>query len=88
MYRDEWSRQPERFYRDLEAEAKSKIDAAVREICEDPVRARNVEPLHGRLRGMYRRRVGRYRLIYRFDSTTNILYVIVLDDRKEAYRSA
>lgn len=41
-------------------------------------------PLKGKLRGLYRQRVGRYRIIYRFNEVT--IEIVNVGDRKEIYR--
>ena len=41
-------------------------------------------PLKGRLRGLYRERVGDFRIVYRFDD--DCIEIVNIADRKDVYR--
>ena len=84
MRRVEWSRSAAKFYEGLRQAEKDRVDAALGEIQEDPIGARNVKPLKGELKGCYRRRIGDLRMIYEFSAT--LIYIKVLDNRGSAYR--
>lgn len=86
MYRDEWTRQPAKFYEKLEARLQDQVDEALAEILKDPVRAPHVKPLKGRFKGHYRRTIDKLRIVYRFDPKMQVLYVEVLDYRGSVYR--
>ncbi|MBI3930459.1 MAG: type II toxin-antitoxin system RelE/ParE family toxin [Chloroflexi bacterium] len=44
------------------------------------------EPLTGRFGGLYKFRIGSYRLIYSINHTEKVLYILFFDHRKDAYR--
>jgi mRNA-degrading endonuclease RelE of RelBE toxin-antitoxin system len=84
MYEDHWVPSARKFYEGLGEKQQGRVDRALDRVLQDPVRAPNVEPLKGEPR-RYRLRIGDLRLIYRFDSKTEDLFVLLLDNRKDAY---
>lgn len=85
MYRDRWAKPAQRALKGLTSEQKTRVLAAVDEVCADPVRAPGVKPLSGNLKGKYRKRVGDLRVIYSFDSMKQELYVLTVDWRGNVY---
>ena len=67
----------------LDSRIRSQIQAKIRELG-----ARLEQFPHQRLQGRseYRLRVGDYRVIYEFNLSQNILYLITLGHRREIYR--
>jgi mRNA interferase RelE/StbE len=51
----------------------------------DPRGSNNVKRLHGRLSGRLRYRVGDYRVIYRIDEEAQIVHILAIVHRREAY---
>jgi mRNA interferase RelE/StbE len=45
----------------------------------------NIKKLKGPLVGLYRYRIGRYRLFYRIDGQKVIVYILDIYDRKDSY---
>ena len=45
----------------------------------------NIKKLKGELEGLYRFRLGNYRLFYKIDNNNVIVFIIKLKHRKEAY---
>jgi mRNA interferase RelE/StbE len=45
----------------------------------------NIKKLKGKLAGLYRYRIGPYRLFYEIDDDKIIIYIIDIADRKNAY---
>ena len=60
---------------------KSTLRDSILELSHNPLSGK---PLKGRLRGLYRVRIGRYRIVYRFSEDT--LEIVNVGDRKEIYR--
>jgi mRNA-degrading endonuclease RelE of RelBE toxin-antitoxin system len=52
---------------------------------ENPLRHRDVRALEGRLEGLFRLRVGEYRLILGFDTTNKKIDVLFIEPRGKAY---
>ena len=61
--------------------------AALMEVCDSPMSARSntVKPLRNELRGMWRYRMGDYRLIYQPDMDRRVVHFLGLKPRAEAY---
>jgi mRNA interferase RelE/StbE len=51
----------------------------------DPLRHPNIKPLVGTLKGLFRFRVGDYRIVYQIDVRSEVVYVVRIVNRKEAY---
>jgi mRNA interferase RelE/StbE len=52
----------------------------------DPIRNRNIKPLAGPLKGLFRLRAGDYRIVYQIDARARIVYVVPIAHRKDAYQ--
>ena len=52
----------------------------------DNPRPRGVEPLHERLKGLYRLKVGVYRVLYRVQDVHLVVLVVKVKHRREVYR--
>jgi mRNA interferase RelE/StbE len=65
--------------------AARKLARAFKLLEADPRRHRNIKPLAGPLKGLYRFRAGQYRILYKIDGGAKAVYVIRIADRKEAY---
>ena len=85
LYRDSWSPAAAKAYEKRSPELKRRIDDALDEILADPRHAPNVKPLKGELRGIFRRRIGDWRLFFSIDHVEHVVRVLVLSDRKDAY---
>jgi mRNA interferase RelE/StbE len=46
----------------------------------------NIKKLKGEYREIYRFRIGDYRLFYKIDETAFIIFIINIEDRKDAYK--
>lgn len=51
----------------------------------NPYYGPNIKKLIGNLEGLYRYRIGNYRLVYAIDEDTKIIYISELVHRKDAY---
>lgn len=59
------------------------VAAALRGLAESPL---DGKPLGGDLAGLRSRRVGMYRIVYRYDPREQVVDVIWIRHRREAYR--
>ena len=71
-----------------------KLDKAVQRIIKEKLEIlaqnpellkNNIKPLKGKYRGLYRLRVGNYRVIYRLDKEEITILVIRIGHRKDIY---
>jgi len=86
MYEDRWSRPAARKRAQLDPTDRARIDEAIDELRRDPFRASNARPLTGPLRGIWRKRVGSWRIFFVPDPNNLVLENRALNRRKDAYR--
>ena len=76
------------------AEEFKRLDKAVQRIikeklellAEDPNRLKNnIKPLKGEYKGLYRLRVGNYRVVYRLDREQIVIIIVRIGHRGEIY---
>jgi mRNA interferase RelE/StbE len=68
----------------LPQDARSAVKTALDALTEDPFGG-DVKALTGEWKGFYRRRVGRYRILYTVDTKARIVSVESVAHRKDAY---
>ena len=51
----------------------------------NPSQHPNIKPLVGPLKGLFRFRVGDYRIVYQIDADSEVVYVVRIAHRKGAY---
>lgn len=73
--------------KDLQAlpkgEQKRLLDALQEDLAADPHQGR---ALTGEFKGLYRWRVGRYRIVYEIQTSLSVVLVLRIGHRKEVYR--
>ncbi len=52
---------------------------------ENPFFGPNIKKLKGNLKELYRFRIGNFRLFYKISSETVIVFILDIEDRKDAY---
>jgi mRNA interferase RelE/StbE len=75
----------ERTFSQADAPLARKLARGFKSLEIDPLRHPNVKRLTGPLKGLCRFRVGDYRIVYSVDAARNVVYVVRIADRKEAY---
>jgi mRNA interferase RelE/StbE len=85
MYEVELLPKAEKTFVHADAVLAQKLARCFRLLEADPLRHPNVKPLVGQLKGLFRFRVGDYRVLYRIDLKKKIVYVVRIVHRKEAY---
>jgi len=53
---------------------------------ENPFFGPNIKKLKGNLKEIYRFRIGNFRLFYKISEETVIVFIINIEDRKDAYK--
>ena len=53
---------------------------------ENPFFGTNIKKLKGEFEGLYRYRVGRYRIFYKVENERILVIMLDIDDRKDAYK--
>ena len=77
----------EKYYLKLDKKARIRMKEALRELenTDDPLLHPNVRALTGKLRGDFRLRVGKYRILFTPHIQKKILYVFAILPRGDAY---
>jgi mRNA interferase RelE/StbE len=63
-----------------------KVQEAVRELEDEPFSSKNVKRLHGELEGLYRYRVGKFRMIFRVLEETGEVRILAIASRGDIYK--
>lgn len=79
------SRRVEKEFATLPRQVRERVIRAVRGLSQDP-RPRGVRKLAGEMRGAWRIRVGNYRVIYDIDDDQQIVIILAVSHRRDAYR--
>lgn len=53
---------------------------------ENPFFGSNIKKLKGDFEGLYRYRVGKYRIFYKIENDKILVIILDIEDRKDAYR--
>lgn len=87
MYRIVLSKEAAKYYRKVDKQARSRLDNALDALANDPfdVQHHDIKPLHEPLKGLWRYRVGKLRIIYRVDKKGTQIQIVTICSRAEAY---
>ncbi len=77
----------EKYYLKLDKKTRTRMKEALRELenTDDPLLHPNVRALTGKLRGDFRLRVGKWRVLFTPHIEKKILYVFAIVPRRDAY---
>jgi len=81
-----WTRSARNYYLKMDEEYRDKVRKAVGELEKDPFSSQNVKPLHGELEGLYRYRVGRFRMVFRVIMDPGEVRIIAIASRGSIYK--
>jgi mRNA interferase RelE/StbE len=85
MYKVDLSAKAQKSYKKAQQPLAQKLARAFEQIEQDPRHHSNIKPLTGQLAGQYRYRVGSHRIIYRIDDQKQLVAVLKIAHRSEAY---
>jgi mRNA interferase RelE/StbE len=85
MYRVELAPAPRTFYADADHPLAKKLARCFSQLEVDPRRHNNIKALRGDLSGLYRFRIGDWRVIYRIDEKHSSVRVLAIAHRSEVY---
>lgn len=83
MYEILLTHEAERQFASLDYRYQKAVVLALKRLGENP---KIGEPLRYELKGKFRVRVARYRIIYQFDHSKRIIWVLSIEHRKDVYR--
>lgn len=84
----EYSKTAAKFISSQDKVTKQRIKSAIEALMETPPKG-DIKPLQGYTNKTYRLRVGKYRVIYRYDNKINmqcILFISDIDSRGDIYK--
>jgi len=73
------------FYAAADRPLARKLARCFAQLEQDPRRHQNVKRLKGELAGLYRYRLGDWRVVYRIDDNLNRVVVLLVAHRREVY---
>ncbi len=86
MYKLEFLKEAFEEFKNLDRSVQKIIKQKLEILSKDPeLLKNNIKPLKGKYKGLYRLRVGNYRIIYRLDKDRLIILIIRIGHRGEIY---
>ena len=81
-----WTKAAENYYKRMERAYQVRFQKAVQELEIDPIASKNVKRLHGELEGLYRFRVGRFRMVFRIIEEAREVRILAIASRGDVYK--
>jgi len=81
-----WTKSAENYYKRMEKTYQVRFQKAVRELETDPLASKDVKRLHSELRGLYRYRVGRFRMVLRIVEESREVRILAIASRGDIYK--
>jgi len=86
MYRIEFLREAYEEFRRLDRPVQELIKEKLEKLAKNPEALKNnIKPLKGRYSGLFRLRVGNYRVIYRLEKDRLLILIVRVGHRREIY---
>jgi len=86
MYKAEFYKQAARYYKNLDAKTKRRINIAIDEMIKNPFEGTHIKKLKGILKSKYRYDIGQFRVIYYVDMDSKTIYVEAMGPRGDIYK--
>ena len=87
MYRVTLTKKAAKFYKSAEPALAKRLARAFEVLEQSPRQHPNIKALKGELAGRYRYRVGDYRVIYRVQNDEEVVIVLLIKHRRDAYEA-
>ncbi len=81
-----WTGSAARYYLRMEKGYQEMVQQAVRELEADPFSSQNIKRLRGELEGLYRYRLGRFRMIFRILEDAREVRILAIASRGDIYK--
>jgi len=87
VYRIVLSKEASKYYRKTDKSTRKRLDSALDKLVNDPfdVQHYDIKPLHEPLKGLWRFRAGKIRIIYRVEKKAMQVQIVTICSRGEAY---
>ncbi len=86
MYEIKLASSAAKYYKKANSETKQVLNRCFNNLKVDPEGHINVKKLHGKLKGLYRYRVGQLRVVYRIEKTENVVVILAIAPRGRIYK--
>jgi len=74
-----------KFYSKLDNKSVVRVNKAVETLKENPASGKDIKMLKGELKGKFRLRVGKYRIVYRIENDKNVVIIEDIGIRGRIY---
>ncbi|MFP3898535.1 MAG: type II toxin-antitoxin system RelE family toxin [Dehalococcoidia bacterium] len=81
-----WTRTAQSSYLRMSKDYRQKVRKAVEELEADPFSSASVKRLHGGLEGLYRYRIGKFRMVFRVIEEAREVRILAMASRGDVYR--
>lgn len=81
-----WTKSAHNYYQRMPKNYRKKVKEVVTELKIDPFSLKNVSRLHGELEGLYRYRLGKFRMIFRALEDAKEVRILAIASRGNAYK--
>ena len=87
MHQVSLSKEAVKYYQKMDKPTRGRIDHALDIISGDPfdVEHHDIKPLHGALKGLWRYRIGKFRIVYRVNRGAKQVQIVTIRARGEVY---
>jgi len=87
VYKILLSKEASKYYRKVDKATRKRLDSTLDRLVNDPFGTQHydIKPLHEPLKGLWRFRVGKLRIIYRVDKKVMQVQIVTICSRGEAY---
>jgi mRNA interferase RelE/StbE len=80
------TRPAEKVYGKASSDIRQKLDDCFENLEQNPLYGNNIKALTGKLKGLYRYRIGDWRVIYRLKREQHVVEIIAILPRGDAYK--
>ena len=87
MYKIILSSNAKKFYLSSDDKLVQHLNIAFDNLANEPNFGPNIKKLKGKLSGMFRYRVGNYRIVYSIENQIKIVSIVWIGKRKDAYKN-
>lgn len=87
MYELMLTRKAQRFYEQADLSLVERLNRCFDRLRQNPYEHPNIKSLKGSFTGAFRYRVGDWRVIYKVDEENQVITVLLIVHRREAYRN-
>jgi mRNA interferase RelE/StbE len=85
-WRITWTSSAKGYYSRMSEQTRERIDEAFLELEKNPFASGNVKRLHGQLEGLYRCRIGKFRMVFKVLEELGEVRILAIASRGDIYK--